>query len=201
MEIKIYCLYDPILCNIRYIGRTSKKILEHRLIEHISKARYFERYHPGKPLPKRVEWIKNLLNNGYEPKIKLLKIVYGWKESHTEERNIINKYKDKFNLVNSEDRGDNGKNKIVTQAQKLIISNSLKNFYKQGGKKQNCSLTYVYDIQGNFLCEFKTRTEAAKFCNTNKKQLSKCFRTDKYKRKQINGFRFSNEKLNKLPPL
>ena len=48
MEIKIYCLYDPISCKIRYIGRTSKKILEHRLIEHISKAKYFERYYPGK---------------------------------------------------------------------------------------------------------------------------------------------------------
>ena len=201
MKIKIYCLYDPISCKIRYIGRTSKKVLEHRLIEHISKAKYFERYYPGKRLPHRVNWIKSLLNQGYEPKIKLLKIVDGWQESHNEERRLINKYKDKFNLVNLEDRGEGGINKIVTQEQKEKISETLKQYYLEGGTKQNCTKTYVYNLEGYFLQEFETRTQAAEFCNTNKKQLSKCFRTDKWKRKQINGFRFSNEKFNRLPPL
>jgi hypothetical protein len=199
MEVKIYCLYDPISCKIRYIGRTSKKILEHRLIEHISKSKYFERYYPEKKLPHRVNWIKSLLTQGYEPKIKLLKIVNGWQESHQEERRLINKYKDKFDLVNLEDRGEGNVNKIVTQEQKEKISKTLKQYYIQGGQKTNCSRTYVYNIEGVFLKEFDTRTEAAKYADTDKKQLSKCFRTDKYKRKHINGFRFSNEKFDRLP--
>ena len=78
---------------------------------------------------------------------------------------------------------------------------TLKQYYIQGGQKNNCSKTYVYDIEGNFINEFETRTQAAEFAGTDKKQLSKCFRTDKWKRKQINGFRFSNEKFNRLPPL
>ena len=88
---------------------------------------------------------------------------------------------------------------IMSEKQK--ISETLKQYYIQGGQKQNCTKTYVYDIEGNFINEFDTRTKAAEFAGTDKKQLSKCFRTDKWKRKQINGFRFSNEKFNILPPL
>ena len=201
MEVKIYCLYNPITNKIRYIGRTSKKILEHRLIEHISKAKYFNRYYPNKNPPHRINWINSLLEQGVEPRIKLLTTVTGWKESHLIERDLISKYKDKFSLVNLEDRGEGGINKIVTQEQKERISEKLKEYYRQGGEKQNCTKTYVYNIQGVFIQEFKTRTEAASFCNTNKKQLSKCFRTDKQKRKHINNFRFSNEKFDILPPI
>lgn len=201
MEIKIYCLYDPMTCKIRYIGRTSKKILRHRLIEHLSKSKYFDRYYTNKNAPHRVNWINSLLNQNIEPKIKLLTTVEGWKESHIVERQLINKYKDKFNLVNLEDRGEGSLNRVITQEQKEIISKSLKNFYAQGGQIQGCKKTYVYNLQGEFIQEFNKRIEAAEFCNTNKKQLSKCFRTDKWKRKHINGFRFSNEKFDKLPPL
>ena len=82
MKVKIYCLYEPDTLKIRYIGRTKKKVLEHRLLEHISKSRYYNRYYPGRKAPYRVNWINSLLNKGLEPKIRLLCEVEGWEESH-----------------------------------------------------------------------------------------------------------------------
>ena len=38
MKIKIYCLYEPNTCKIRYIGRT-KNSLKERLNLHLTKAR------------------------------------------------------------------------------------------------------------------------------------------------------------------
>ena len=72
MLVKIYCLYDPISCKIRYIGRTTKKILENRLIEHISKSKYFNKYFPSKNFPHKVNWINSLLKQGIKPGIKYL---------------------------------------------------------------------------------------------------------------------------------
>ena len=148
--IKIYCLYDPLECKVRYVGRTSKKVLEHRLIEHITKARYFEKYHEGKRLPYRVNWIKKLLKEGREPKIKLLTEIEGWKESHDFERALINKWKDKQNLVNSEDRGEGGKNRIITAEDRVKISDSLKEYYKTNlnGRAKTVN---VFDLEGKYL--------------------------------------------------
>lgn len=160
--IKIYCLYDPKECKIRYVGRTSKKVLEHRLIEHISKAKYFERYHKGKRLPHRVNWIKKILSEGREPKIKLLTEVEGWSQSHQFERQLINKWKKVRNLVNLEDRGEGGKNRIVTTEDKIKISNSLKEYYKHNINSRSKKV-YVYDLEGNYLRFFKSVTECSKF--------------------------------------
>lgn len=159
--IKIYCLYDPLDCKIRYIGRTSKKVLHHRLIEHITKARYFESYYKNKRVPHRVNWIKKLLNEGREPKIKLLCEIKGWKESHIFERALISKYKDKFNLTNSEDRGEGGKNRIVTDEDKLKISNSLKEYYKTGinGKSKT---VYVFNLEGVYLISYSSTAKCSK---------------------------------------
>lgn len=148
--IKIYCLYDPLECKIRYIGRTSKKVLKHRLIEHITKAKYFESYYKEKRFPHRVNWIKKVLNEGREPKIKLLCEIEGWKESHIFERALINKYKDKFNLTNLEDRGEGGKNRIVSEEDKLKISKSLKEYYKSG-KNGKSKTVYVFNLDGKYL--------------------------------------------------
>ena len=59
-KVNIYCLYDPEICKIRYIGRTTKSI-NVRLIEHISKARYQGIYNPGKPPSHKENWIINTL--------------------------------------------------------------------------------------------------------------------------------------------
>ena len=97
MNVTIYCLYDPIDCKIRYIGRT-RKPLEIRLIEHVSKSKYYNTYFPNKKPPYKVNWIKSLLNQGREPKIKKLTEIEGWRESHVFEKKLIGKYKNKFNL-------------------------------------------------------------------------------------------------------
>lgn len=148
--IKIYCLYDPLECKIRYIGRTSKNVLQHRLIEHITKAKYFEKYYEGKRFPHRINWIKKLLKEGREPRIKLLTKIEGWKESHNFERFLINKWKDKRNLVNLEDRGEGGKNRIVTIEDRIKISNSLKEYYKTNlnGKAKSVKM---FDLEGVYI--------------------------------------------------
>lgn len=61
----------------------------------------------------------------------------------------------------------------MTQEQKERISETLKQYYIQGGQKNNCSKTYVYDIEGNFINEFETRTQAAEFAGTDKKKKKK----------------------------
>ena len=67
MKIKIYCLYNPYDCKIRYIGRT-KSSLDKRLSQHICKSKnnYSNSY--------KENWIRSLLKNGIKPKIRLLKI-------------------------------------------------------------------------------------------------------------------------------
>lgn len=153
--IKIYCLYDPLECKVRYVGRTSKKVLEHRLIEHITKAKYFEKYYENKRFPHRVNWIKKLLKEGRKPKIKLLCEIEDWKESHKFERLLISKWKNRRNLVNLEDRGEGGKNRIVTLEDRIKISNSLKEYYKTGinGKSKT---VYVFNLEGIYLTSYQS---------------------------------------------
>lgn len=160
--IKIYCLYDPNECKVRYVGRTSKKVLEHRLIEHISKAKYFEKYCKGKRLPHRVNWIKKILSEGREPKIKLLTEVEGWYESHQFERELIKKWKEVRDLVNLEDRGEGGINRIVTIEDKIKISNSLKEYYKTSINAKSKTV-YVYNLKGEYLKSFESGIKCSKF--------------------------------------
>lgn len=160
--IKIHCLYDPIECKVRYVGRTSKKVLEHRLIEHISKAKYFEKYHEGKRLPHRVNWIKKILSEGREPKIKLLKEVEGWSESHQFERELIKKWKEVRDLVNLEDRGEGGVNRIVTDEDKIRISNSLKEYYKSNVNAKSKTV-HVYNLNGEYQRSFESGIKCSKF--------------------------------------
>lgn len=160
--IKIYCLYDPIECKVKYVGRTSKKVLEHRLREHISKAKYFEKYNEGKRLPHRVNWIKKILSEGREPKIKLLTEVEGWSESHQFERELIKKWKEVRDLVNLEDRGEGGINRIVTNEDKIKISNSLKEYYKTSVNATSKTV-YVYNLNGEYLKSFESARKCSIF--------------------------------------
>ena len=160
MNVKIYCLYDPKECKIRYIGRTSKKVLEHRLIEHITKAKYYERYKPGKKVPHKDTWIKKLLRENREPKIKLLYEIEGWKESHVVERCLINRYKDKLNLTNHEDRGEGDANHVVSEGDRINISNSLKKYFSVNVNVASKE-TYGYDLEGNFIKKWESSRKAA----------------------------------------
>lgn len=185
MEVKIYGLYDPLDCKIRYIGRTSKKALEHRLIEHITKAKYFDRYYPNKKAPHRINWIRKILQEGREPKIKLLCKVEGWKESHQVERKIINKYKDSKNLTNWEDRGEGSKNRIIRDEEKLQISKSLKKFYEKNINPASKPIL-VYTLEGQFIKEYDS---IRKFALEKNFPPSKIVEVLKGKWKQWKGYR------------
>lgn len=191
--IKIYCLYDPLKCKIRYIGRTGKEVLTHRLIEHITKAKYFESYYKDKKIPHRVRWIKKVLSEGREPKIKLLCKIEGWKESHVFERALINKYKNKLNLTNSEDRGEGGKNRIVTAEDKKKISESLREYYKTNINSKSKTV-YVFDLNGNYLSKYESARKCSIDLNIPSSKVNACCnnRVPKYK----NWILSYNEKAN-----
>ena len=148
MKVKLYCLYNPMTCEIRYIGRT-KRELRVRLNEHICNA---NKKSKNKYL---YTWIRSLLKNGIRPKIKQLTIVEGWEQSHIKEREIINKYKDKFNLVNMEDRGEGGLNKTFSKESKEKQIQSLKNYYSKEENKTNFYNTiYCYNSDNSFHKEY-----------------------------------------------
>ena len=197
MKVKIYCLLDPKTCKIRYIGRTSKKVLHHRLIEHVTKSKYYEKYHPNKKCTYKVNWIRSLLNEGLEPKIKLLIEVDGWKESHIFERNLINKYKSKLDLTNLDDRGEGNKNKIVSKEDRVRISESLKKYFKEFPQKKKA--VFVYHRNGEFYKEFESSAIAEKELNISggviNKKLSRQTPTTRLQ------WQFSRKKVEKMPDI
>lgn len=147
MEVKIYVLIDPFTHKIRYIGRT-KCSLNTRLNGHLSKSR-FKKTHKDC-------WIQSLLKKGVIPKIKTVKKMKGWNESYQYERSLISRcLVHGFDLVNLDDRGEGGVNKIVTQDQKNKISETLKKSYATGLiSPTNQTPVSVFDLKGNFIKSF-----------------------------------------------
>jgi hypothetical protein len=166
MKVKIYILIDPITCKIRYIGRTTQS-LNKRLIGHISKSKLKQTH--------RDFWIQSLLKQGLIPKIKELKTVEGWSYSHEIEKNYIKKaLKYNFKLTNHDDRGEGCKNKIITDFQKLKISNTLKYKYENNIiKPTNTTKISIYDLNGNFIKEFNSCSECVKILNVPQSSLEK----------------------------
>lgn len=196
MEVNIYCLYDPITCRIRYIGRT-KRDVKKRLNEHISNAR---RRGKNRYL---YTWIRSLLKVGIRPGVKKLTVVSGWKESHEFERNLINKYRYKCDLVNMDDRGEGGLNKTFSKKTKEKQIQSLKKYYsKEENKKNFYNPIYCYDSQGNFYKKYKSSIFACKELNIKSSALANHInRFDNYNSKvnSLNGFYFSKFKVEKYP--
>ncbi len=147
MKVNIYCLYDPVTCKIRYIGRT-RKSLNVRLLEHISKSRYYNRYFPNRNPPHKVNWINSLLQKGIEPKIKKLTEIDGWNESYIFETNLIGKYKHKFDLLNAQDRGTGPESRITSNFTKSLISNTLKEKHKRNEIKKKTTKVYIFNSNG-----------------------------------------------------
>lgn len=182
MKVNIYCLYDPVVCKIRYIGRT-RKPLDVRLLEHISKSRYYSRYFPKRNPPHKVNWINSLLKKGYEPKIKKLTEVFGWNESYIFETNLIGKYKDKFDLLNAQDRGRGPESKIVSESTKALISKTLKERHKKNQITKTTKTVYVFNSDGTLAFKKESLNIAALFFNTPRKSIASKLRSGK----SING--------------
>jgi len=105
----IYALYDPVDGEVRYVGRT-KQPLHIRLIQHIEQARR-KKNGRAKFTNPRVEWIRNLLEQGREPEIKLLEAVCIEQQRETEA-----KWMAEFNnLVNSGHANQGGTRSYVSE--------------------------------------------------------------------------------------
>jgi hypothetical protein len=170
MKVNIYCLYDPTDCKIRYIGRT-RKALEIRLIEHISKSKYYNKYFPNRNPPHKVNWINSLLKKGVEPKIKKLTEIKGWNESYIFETTLIGKYKNKFNLLNAQDRGIGPESRITTEDTKKLISKTLKEKHERNEIKKKTTKLFLFDKFGNLLKDEESITSTAILFNTTIKAI------------------------------
>ena len=157
-RVNIYALIDPITCKIRYIGRT-KNNLNIRLRGHISKSRFKKTYKDC--------WIFSLKQQNLKPKIKLIKVINGWSNSHLYEQCLIKKALNfGFKLVNLDDRGEGAKNKIITENQKILISNALKDGYSTKRiVPTNTRSVCIYDLLGNKLYTINSIKECALFLN------------------------------------
>ena len=151
MLIKIYGLYEPHTCKIRYIGRTRSSLIK-RFREHISKSkRNYSNSH-------KENWIRNLLKNGIRPGIKLLKVVNcTWEESHIIEKAIIQKHLIKHKLVNGDDRGPGKLGKNIDKEVNIIRINKIKeHFNKEENKNNFYNEIYCYNSLGIYLKTYKS---------------------------------------------
>lgn len=152
-EIKIYCLYNPNTCEIRYIGRTIRP-LNTRLVQHISKAKNnYSNSH-------KENWIRSLLKNGIRPKIKLLTILNcTWNESHIYEKSLIQKHLVSHNLVNGDDRGpgNTGAKNININTEIERVNKITQHFNKEENKTNFYNKIYCYNGDGTFYKTFKSR--------------------------------------------
>ncbi len=190
MEVKIYCLIDPITLKVRYIGRTSKS-LNTRLSQHLCKLKTKE----GK-LNHKEAWLKSLLKINAKPFIRQLCIVEGWEESHTFERQLIAKYKER--LVNIEDRGPGERGKFISKEQRLQMSIALKKYYAEGGEPTRCKPVHVYDSQGNYYNYYKSLSEASRQLNIPLGGIERVF-TNNYRHSR--GYQFRTEFFESLSPI
>lgn len=120
MNIYIYTLTDPRTNEVRYIGKTVKK-LENRLYEHIKDS---ERRSARR---KSVQWIRGLIKNGFAPKIDLIDIATkdNWEE---EEKFYITYFKFLgFNLLNMTEGGDGCHGRKRAEIHKRTLSDIIKN--------------------------------------------------------------------------
>lgn len=180
-KVIIYCLIDPLTCKVRYIGRTTKKNITHRLIEHITKSKYFKRYHPNLNPTHKENWINSLLELGMEPRIRKLCEISGWQQSHDLERCLINKYLNSRNLTNHDDKGVGYLNRTITIEQKKAISDKLKLHYLNNVNARAKSID-VYDSDGNYLNTYKSANSFAKMIGVSASKVSEAARGNTIKR-------------------
>ena len=186
--VYIYTLEHPITKEIRYVGKTKNPKM--RFHNHCNKL-HNEKSH-------KRNWINKLKKEGLKPKMKILDEVLEseWKFW---ERFWINQFKQwNFNLVNHTSGGDGLTLGNETSFKKGNIPwNYGKSFSQETKDKISASLLGVknkplcpviqMDLEGNFIEEFESITEASIKTNSS---LSKICSVCKGNRKSTNNFKW-----------
>lgn len=164
----IYALLDPRDNEVRYIGKTTNP--KNRLSSHITECKREKSTHY------RAKWIKSLLKDNLRPLIKFLKIcpLSDFVKYETE---YIQLYKND-KLTNSDETGQGN----VGRRQEILDKQS-----KKMGR-----IVYQYDLDGNFIKEYKGVREAANFLKTSHSYISRCCRGEY---KHTGGFIFRYDKV------
>lgn len=138
MNVKIYKLTDPNTNEIMYIGKTEKELYE-RLAGHIGSISRIRKFSKTK------DWLINLLKNNQIPKIELIDIVDDSIVDDKEKYYIQLYYKNGNPLLNI-----------------VHLNNEEYMKYRSDIKSKPI---YQYDLNGNFIKEWKNLTLASKEYN------------------------------------
>lgn len=144
----IYALLDPITDEVRYIGKTVNP--KYRLQQHIHESKTINNH--------RGNWIKSLLREDKKPILKILKIcpLSDFEKYETE---YIKFYKSN-NLTNSDESGQGN-----TGRKREIIEGAMEKISKK---------VYQYDIDGNFIKEYKSSREAGRSLSIDHSHIVRC---------------------------
>ena len=165
--VYIYGLMDPRNNQIRYIGKTKNP--KKRLVEHIT-----ESIRSGSQ-NYRLRWIRKLTKLELKPEIKFLKVCSSF-DFEKYETEYIKIYQSNM-LTNSDETGQGNKNRKIE-----VLERQSEN----SGRK-----VFQYDLNGNFIKEYRSTRNAANELNTNHANISRCCNGEY---KHTMGFIFSYEK-------
>lgn len=190
MKVTIYCIVDPFTLKVRYIGRT-KLPLSERLQYHLGKAKHLRKY--GLKTSHTHNWLNQCVDRGKKPVIRKLCEIIGWTESHVFEKGLIAKYEHR--LTNHDDKGE-GNSKNLSEETRKQISDTLKKKYLSGevispSKKE----IHVYNLKGQYITSFGSIKECSMTLNVSKSKIPGVIQ-GVYK--QLKGYQFSYEKVDKL---
>ena len=160
----IYALIDPRNNQVRYVGKTINP--QTRKYQHVSERLKFKHY--------KARWILTLYELGLRPIFKILEIC---PLSNFEDRETyyISLYKSK-SLTNSDDSGQGNKNR-----KRELIENA----------NYRSRIVYQFDLDGNFITEYKSVREAARKLKLNHANISRvCNNISKH----TNGFIFTYDR-------
>lgn len=177
--VKIYCLKDPITNEIRYVGKTNSP-LRKRLSAHCRE----------KPINKtyKYHWIQSLIKKGIRPLIELIEEVSieNWEEK---EIYWIDYYKKINPKLTNHTKGGQGQRvgfKHTPEAiEKIRKASKIPNkgrFSKEnrGNRekaKENCKkIILQYDLEGNFINEYKGIHDTAKKLKINPNSIIACLK-------------------------
>lgn len=143
----IYALIDPIHLNVRYVGKTIRP--KERFKEHLKECLSLKTY--------KDKWLNKLKSKNLIPIFKVLKIC-SLSEFEKYEEFYIKKYQSRF-LTNSDESGQGNKNR-----KRELVENS--NF--------NRKIVYQYNLNGDFIQEYKSVRECSRQLNINHANITRC---------------------------